>query len=96
MGAVPGSLCWKKQWQHFEGMRGHCHTHWELHPPQKMPKKPRWSLWVLLPCPGERRKQATTLPLAHSLPTSLIPSLGIKFPNSLFGTIPEPLRPPQA
>lgn len=33
MGAVPGSLCWKKQRQHLEGAWGPCHTHGGLHPP---------------------------------------------------------------
>lgn len=72
MGAVPGSLCWKKQ---PERARGHWHA--LSHPrgaafhPKKCPKKPRWSRelhWAAketgcIPSPGTFVAGAPLIPL---------------------------------
>lgn len=86
MGAVPGSLCWKKQRRHLEGAWGHCHTHGGLHPPS--PKCPKILTGTggccrpALGCEGNMLR-----PFPWHIPCQC------PF-NFLFGAIPAPLRPP--
>lgn len=84
MGAVPGSLCWKKQWQHLEGARGHCHTHGGLHSsPKNIQKASLEPVGAAAPPWGAKGTGCSSSPGNVPLIT-------------FFGTIPVPLRPLQA
>lgn len=86
MGAIPGSLCLKKRWQHPEGTRGHCHTHGGMLPPsKKCPKIPAGAGGCCCPALGSEGNRLWSFPW----------HIPCHYPfNSLFGTIPDPLRPP--